>query len=602
MRLRKGIVMSTAKITKFLAVVFVTAAVATASQANAAKVVKPAAPTIIKATPVSVSTKYAKIRVLIEKAPVGVTRTVVSDGFGAQCTIPSKLTSCVMSKVQVKRPMRMAAVSWAGTVKGARTGFLMFNARSTWVHDGYSPEGVKYPAATNAGSLVRLLGTTTKWTKFQALKRSGVSSAGLHQAHPRAGESSLIFQVSGIVGLALASSNSSCGVSGVSSGVACAVGVNSDGTSTSIYAPGSTTPLVKDFYSAPNGKIYVVFNSQTPLVQGGSYCIFAEVNTDTGVPTCVDAEMGSISMSFGYSFGSFSNGNSPVQFDSSGAVYYTGTASVMNGGMPTFSLRKFVNGTVTKLVTDNITMRDFVVLGDGTVILAGMTSSTQVNWLRRLAPGTGSITSLVSGSMVTFLRKFADGNVYWGVGNGSPEAKVERYLAAEGKVDDIPWMAGGQAYGQTVSTRNDLSGVCPIPTGPVFSYNGFCSSSGSMVRGTWNLGTTRTVAFSGGISGLSSATYFMQYYPTVIKYTTIVTNVTIALQVGQKMVLTGTNAEGKNILTIFDTETFQESVLLDGSNEVEIYSLGYVPSTNKVMFNGLSFANNQYQVGDITLP
>ena len=583
---------------------FATAAllVMSAVPAQAAKAKKPAAPTIVKVSPVSVSAKFAKIRVLIEKAPAGVTKTVVNDGFGAQCTIPAKSTSCVISKVQVKRTMRLAAVSWAGKTKGGRTGFLMFNAKSTWVRDGYSPAGVKYPAATSAGSLVRLLGTTTKWTKFQAIKRSGVSSAGLHQARPRAGETSLIFQVSGIVGLALASSNSSCGVSGVSASAACAVGVNSDGTSTSIYAPGSTTPLVKDFYSAPNGKIYVVFNSPTALVQGGTYCVFAEVNTDTGVPSCVDPDLGSISMSFGYSFGTSSNGNSPVQFDSSGAVYYTGTVSVMNGGIPAFTLRKSVNGTVTKLVTDNITMRDFVVLDDGTVILAGMTSSTQVNWLRKLAPGTGSITSLVTGSMVTFLRKFVDGNVYWGVGTGGLETKVARYLAAEGKVDDIPWMAGGQAYGQSVSSRNDLSGVCPVQTGPVSGYNGFCSSSGSMVRGTWNLGTTRTVAFSGGISGLSTATYFMQYYPTVIKFTTVVTNVTIALQVGQKMVLTGTNAEGKNILTIFDTETFQESVLLDGSNEVEIYSLGYVPSTNKVMFNGLSFANNQYQVGDITLP
>ena len=56
-----------------------------------------------------------------------------------------------------------------------------------------------------------------------------------------------------------------------------------------------------------------------------------------------------------------------------------------------------------------------------------------------------------------------------------------------------------------------------------------------------------------------------------------------------------------NILCLYDTQTFQETILLDASNEIEIYNLGYVASTNKVMFNGLSFANGQYVVGNISL-
>ena len=574
----------------------------TGTQVAAAKVVKPDMPLILKVSPVSITGKYAKVRVLIEKTQAKVTRTVVNDGFGAQCTITAPATSCTISKVQTKYPMRLAAVSWAGNVRGKRTGFLGINAKSTWIRDGYNFDGVKYPAATNAGSLVRLLGTSTKWSKFQALKRSGISSAGLHQARPRVDGTSIVFQVSGIVGLAMASSTTSCGIGG-SNGIpatsTCAVGVGSDGTVTSIFAPGSATATVSNFYSAPNGKFYVTFMSPTSLTAGGVKCAFAEVDSDTGIPTCVDSEIFSVTMGFGYSFGAFFNGNSPVQFDSSGAVYYAG--SVNTGGMSQFTLRKYLNGSITKLVSDNIYMRDYVVLGDGTVLIAGMTTSTQVNWLRKLTPGTNSVTSLVSGSMVTFLRLFVDGNVYWGVGSGGPDSKVSRYLSKEGRVDEVPWMAGGNSY-SSVSSRNDMSGVCPTPMGPSTSYDSFCQSSGSLVRGTYNMGSDRTVALSGVLGGVTSTTRFVQYYPTVQKYTTIVSYVTIALQVGKKMILTGTDASGKNVLTIFDTDTFQESVLLDGSNEFEIYSIGYVPSTNKVMFNGLNFANNQYQVGDITLP
>ena len=66
-------------------------------------------------------------------------------------------------------------------------------------------------------------------------------------------------------------------------------------------------------------------------------------------------------------------------------------------------------------------------------------------------------------------------------------------------------------------------------------------------------------------------------------------------------VVAGRECNEMNILCLYDTQTFQETILLDASNEIEIYNLGYVASTNKVMFNGLSFANGQYVVGNISL-
>ena len=97
-------------------------------------------------------------------------------------------------------------------------------------------------------------------------------------------------------------------------------------------------------------------------------------------------------------------------------------------------------------------------------------------------------------------------------------------------------------------------------------------------------------------------TRFMQYYPTVRDENTIIKNITIGYQVGSKLVLTGLDANNKNVVTVYNPATQQETVIFDGSNEIEVYSIGYVASTGKIMFNGLSFATGQVVVGDIVIP
>jgi hypothetical protein len=65
--------------------------------------------------------------------------------------------------------------------------------------------------------------------------------------------------------------------------------------------------------------------------------------------------------------------------------------------------------------------------------------------------------------------------------------------------------------------------------------------------------------------------------------------------------LAGTNAAGTNLLTIYDTSNGNETIVIDGTNEIEIYNMTYVVSTNKIMFNGLRFADNQFVVGEVSL-
>jgi hypothetical protein len=94
----------------------------------------------------------------------------------------------------------------------------------------------------------------------------------------------------------------------------------------------------------------------------------------------------------------------------------------------------------------------------------------------------------------------------------------------------------------------------------------------------------------------------VQYFPTPERTNISLANITVAAQAGDKIVLAGTNAQGVNSLVVYDPLTFQETVLIDASNEIEVYSMSYVRSTGKLMFNGLVFATNRYVMGEVTIP
>jgi hypothetical protein len=165
----------------------------------------------------------------------------------------------------------------------------------------------------------------------------------------------------------------------------------------------------------------------------------------------------------------------------------------------------------------------------------------------------------------------------------------------QGKPDSLPWVI---QYGNQNSAQNDTTGLCSYTTNQKTSI--FCSLGGSSIRESFNIGTEKTLAIVGQIYG-TSGTELMQYYPTIERANTVLTNITVWQQIGTKLLLAGTNKDEKNILSLYDPSTAQETILLDTSNEIEIYNLGYVATANKVLFNGLSFANGQYVVGDISL-
>lgn len=576
-----------------VAAVFAVTSVGTTT-VSAAKAKVPGRATIVRIISTRQTRTLSKVTITVELPPANgspIIETVVS-GNGRKCVIKKNARSCTVYRVETNSGFPWTAQSRNKIGKGpvsSRVNFMVSYGR--WVRSGYTPKGVKYPARVVNTSSSRVLqqgSGVQKWSKFQAIKQSGITAASIRIASlPQTNPPTITFRTAGVIGLALPTSNST------GSGL---LAVNRDGTV--IDAVQSGTATIRDFYSAPNNKFYVVFSTARSLYTGGPNCVLAEVDADSGNPVCVDSQISSVTTMFGMSgFYGMSGGNSPIQFDNAGNIYYVGFAtSTGNGQMPVggmLTLRKNVNGTISNLISDNVTIRDFVVLGDGTVILSGTTTSTQTSWVRKITP-TGSLSNLSATNPSTFLRKFADGNVYLGFNNSSSTG-VRRYLASTGALDPKWWISSSDFFNSYFQTASVCSG-----NGGYQKYPGFCSTQGSFVSTSFNIGNSSTVVVA-GLRG-QNGTSLMQYYPTVEPLSTSIKNVTLAQMVGNKLILAGSTDDNVNSLVVFDLDTYQETILVDGSNEVEVYNMSYITATNKIMFNGLRFSDNTFVVGEVDMP
>ena len=563
-----------------------------ATTVSAAKAKAPGRAVIVRIISTKQTRSLSKVTITVELPPANgspIIETVVS-GNGRKCVIKKNARSCTVYRVESNVGFPWTAQSRNKVGKGpvsSRVDFMVRNGR--WLRSGYTPKGLKYPArvVNTASSRILQQGSgVQKWSKFQAIRQSGITAASVRIASlPQTNPPTITFRTSGVIGLALPTSNST------GSGL---LAVNRDGTV--IDAVQSGTASIRDFYSAPNNKFYVVFSIARPLYTGGPNCVLAEVDADSGNPVCVDSQISSVTTMLGMNgFYGMSGGNSPIQFDNAGNIYYVGfvtpSANTPIGGMVT--LRKNVNGTVSNLISDNVTIRDFVVLGDGTVILSGTTTSTQTSWVRKISP-SGSLSNLSATNPSTFLKKFADGNVYLGFNNSSSTG-VRRYLTSTGALDSKWWISGFDfinSHFQTASVCNGSSGYQKYP--------GYCGSQGSFLSTSFNIGNSSTVVVA-GLRGQNGTT-LMQYYPTVEPLSTSIKNVTLAQMVGNKLILAGSTDDNVNSLVVFDLATYQETVLVDASNEVEVYNMSYIAATNKIMFNGLRFSDNTFVVGEVDMP
>ena len=497
------------------------------------------------------------------------------------CRISKAKTKCTVRNVSINSRLRISARTrnksgfskWSKNVSFRATSGNRWSLRSgapgattPGTPGTATPPRSTVPTLLTNRSLSRLLKTqATKFSKFQALSAPVVTSARVRSF---TASGNITFRVNSIIGLAQTDTNPNSG-----SGL---FAVSTTGDSFDALATGTAT--VSQFHVGPDGKFYVLFNSPTPLVVNGPACLLAEVNQQTGVPVCIDNSLSSISWGF----------DKPIQFDANGRLYFVGSSN------NSVVLRRFANGQATDLINDNITVQNFEVLLDGTVLLTGSTSSNNAQWVRRIT-STNSVSNLVVGSTAWFLRSFPDGNVYMGISDMSTPGgwSVKRYLHSSGRMDGKHWIANFSS--QTDSTHFNAYDIC----GPNHNARlGFCSSSGGLVTSFHSTSEGVVYALSGGLQGQ----VLMQYFPTVRHIPTVVTSVGKVAIVGSKIVIAGTNQAGQNLLTIFDPIENTETIVLDEENQIEMYSLAYSASQNRLLFSGLQFSNNTVVTGEIVLP
>ena len=236
---------------------------------------------------------------------------------------------------------------------------------------------------------------------------------------------------------------------------------------------------------------------------------------------------------------------------------------------------------------------DFLVLDDGVVLLSGYTVNSSAQWVRKISVN-GGITNLAS-TWATSMSKFVDGNVYIGLWGGNLFG-VKRYLTQTGQLESKFWISGN-TNGVERDAYFNADAICA--NGERLLMEGFCGWYGTIMHGNMSVLGLKNFAFS-GVRG-NAGTVLMQYYPTVERANSIVNIVSIAQRYLTTIVLVGTDATGVNVVTLYETGSKQETILVDQSDEIEIYNMTYVSATNKIMFNGLRFSDNRQVVGEIDL-
>jgi len=345
----------------------------------------------------------------------------------------------------------------------------------------------------------------------------------------------------------------------------------------------SGAATVSRFLVAPDGSTYVLFSYPVALDVNdpNSTCLLARVVDDSTVPACVDRTLTSIYWEENY------GRNQAIQFDASGAIYYTGST---NTGSTV--LRRFANGQSKDLITDNAYISDFLVLPDGSVIISGQTQSTQASWLRRVTTD-GSLQSLRA-AQSSFLRRFPDGNVYLGMSDQRFQG-VLRFSTKENAIEPTAWIADSYGgYGGAVA-ENDLSPIC---TGDGWTrFEGLCSTRGATIQRTFT--TTDDQVYV--LAGYGPRMLLTRYYPTLQIPDVAINRVTVGATNGRDIVVAGLNAKDENVLGAFDAVDGKERVLIDVEREIEIYHLDFTPDGRTVLFDGLRFSDNSYVVGQVDL-
>jgi hypothetical protein len=218
-----------------------------------------------------------------------------------------------------------------------------------------------------------------------------------------------------------------------------------------------------------------------------------------------------------------------------------------------------------------------------------MTRNPEKDWLRRIS-STGAVSTLANNVGCTFMTKFTDGKLWigsWGRGNGP--MGVLKYDLGTRKLNSWTELWNPGKYDPEVKME-------PAPIGSDFSPH-FMSSGGAFIKDVYLFPSTKSTWV---LAGQQEAN-LVRYAPSLMFAETSLSSYSMGRRVLNTLILTGTDKNEVNKLILYDTQSGNETVVFDGSNEIEIYDMVFVAGTNKLMFSGLRFSDGEFVVGEVSL-
>lgn len=329
-------------------------------------------------------------------------------------------------------------------------------------------------------------------------------------------------------------------------------------------------PCVSNIYESPSGILYIVFCNPEPI-DGNSY-ILAQLDPSAGTFTGIDSSMGLLRWG-----GSWSSGISPyIQFDSSGNIYYLAYSSGNT------VLRRYTDkDNITDLINQGISINEWLVLSDGTVVFSGRTKATSVRWLRKLSP-SGSLSNIVVGISCEFILEFPDGRIYVGLWS-------DTYYGVYRLPSDL------SALTDYLSPYIGMPSFFGIPYTPEYNHDQIFGifGTGTYIGSYFQTTDGKIIV----LKGWPGSYVVAQYYPTVQKINLSLIDSPTILKGKQDQLFIAGIKSGTNKLIQYSTSNGNEADLL--SEDIEVYHLDFL-GDNDIYFDGLRFSDNKFIIGKLS--
>ena len=406
--------------------------------------------------------------------------------------------------------------------------------------------------------------------------------------------------------------------------------INEDGTTETAAVNGSAR--IANTLTSPDGSVYVLYDRAANLDDNGTEtCLLARIDTDTGLPTCVNPNLTQV---FWPNYSTNPSLNDPVQFDADGNVYYSGIVS----GNTQFNRWDPVTNTTTILLENadfplvthadqrrntGFSVLNFLTLPDGKSLVTGAADVCDFDIVNnvgntssnaRLADGTlvgdcydflffvyeidadGTIHPEPAGNASFFMKRYPDNKVRLAFDDRN-RSGIYTWSETTNEVETAPYMVDYRNESTPTPSCTIQRAVCIAPHQAWAYYD-----------------------VGGKVVTISQKVLFNNAQPLEVSYiypstrTSWETSYTglkpeFARVISDKLVIYGTNATGGHIVTVVDvsgaTPTGQILIGPGATNpanrtDITMYDADFLPESNEVIFSG-ALASGQLVTGTYDL-